>query len=215
MTAITDENGPDVEICWMTAPRAVVQEFLRRHGETDYSFELADSRVVLLLRGCRVSHVNDLLVWCRGKGSVIVCKAVEAPFIQGHATLKGLMPKSSHHGRVVSYWATDRRVVVDAAPIESKAATIQWGARHPESRVRMFSKRDSGGNKRAMVEVDYIEYPRWYWLVWTEQSGVLQPVTNGKWKSIKRDCIEDGVVFRTMFEGAQLGFERRSAGAIA
>lgn len=213
MTAITEENGPEIELCWMVAPVAAIRDFLERHGEDDYSFGHNSYRqTALYLRGVRTADWDDVLVWRRG-GQVIVARDREVPYIEGSAALRGLIPRSKNNGRIVSYWPTDRRVVVDAAPIESKSATIQWMVRHPEHSLHMITRLDKSGYKRPMIQTSRgEEFPRWYWLVWTKDQGVLPPITTAKWKALKTSYVESGVAFRTMFEGAALGFERKNTG---
>lgn len=213
MTAITEDNGPEIELCWMVAPVTAIRDFLERHGEDDYYFGRdSDRRTTLYLRGIRTADSKDVLVWRRG-GQVIVAQDREVPYIEGSAALRGLIPRSKNNGRIVSYWPTDRQVVVDAAPIESKSATIQWMVRHPEHSLHMITRLDKSGYKRPMIQTSRgEEFPRWYWLVWTKDRGVLPPVTTAKWKALKASYVESGVAFRTMFEGAALGFERKNTG---
>lgn len=213
MTAITEDNGPEIELSWMVAPVAAIQDFLERHGETDYSFGFnSDRETTLYIRGDRAAGWDDVLVWRRG-GKVIVAQDREVPYIEGSAALRGLIPRSKNNGRIVSYWPTDRRVVVDAAPIESKSATIQWMVRHPDHSLHMITRLDKSGYKRPMIQTSRgEEFPRWYWLVWTKDQGVLPPITTAKWKALKVSYVESGVAFRTMFEGAALGFERKNTG---
>ena len=213
MTAITEETGPEIELCWMVAPIAAIRDFLERHGETDYYFEHdSDHRTTICIRGIRTAGWEDVLVWRRG-GQVIVAQDREVPYIEGSAALRGLIPRSRNNGRIVSYWPTDRQVIVDAAPIESKSATIQWMIRHPEHSLHMITRLDKSGYKRPMIQTSRgEEFPRWYWLVWTKDQGVLPPITTAKWKALKASYVESGVAFRTMFEGAALGFERKNTG---
>lgn len=213
MTAITEENGPEIELCWMVAPIAAIRDFLDRHGETDYYFKYdSDHRTALCIRGFRTAGWEDVLVWRRG-GQVIVAQDREVPYIEGSAALRGLIPRSKNNGRIVSYWPADRQVIVDAAPIESKSATIQWMVRHPEHSLHMITRLDKSGYKRPMIQTSRgEEFPRWYWLVWTKDQGVLPPITTAKWKALKNSYVESGVAFRTMFEGAALGFERKNTG---
>lgn len=209
MTAITEKNGPEIELCWMVAPVAAIKDFLERHGETDYSF---GHQTALYIRGIRTAGWEDVLVWKRG-GHVIVAQNREVPYIEGSAALRGLIPRSKENGRIVSYWPTDRQVIVDAAPIESKSATIQWMVRHPDHALHMITRLDKSGYKRPMIQTSRgEEFPRWYWLVWTKDQGVLPPVTAAKWKALKASYVENGVAFRTMPEGAVLGSERRNTG---
>lgn len=213
MTAITEETGPEIELCWMVAPIAAIRDFLDRHGEDGYSFgHNSDRQTDLYLRGVRTAGWDDVLVWRRG-GKVIVAQDREVPHIEGSAALRGLIPRSKNNGRIVSYWPTDRQVVVDAAPIESKSATIHWMVRHPDHALHMITRLDKSGYKRPMIQTSRgEEFPRWYWLVWTKDQGVLPPITTAKWKALKASYVESGVAFRTMFEGAALGFERRNTG---
>ncbi len=213
MTAITEENGPEIELCWMVAPVTAIRDFLERHGETDYDFGFnSDRQTTLYIRGIRVADWDDVLVWRRG-GQVIVAQDREVPYIEGSAALRGLIPRSKNNGRIVSCWPTDRQVIVDAAPIESKSATIQWMVRHPDHSLHMITRLDKSGYKRPMIQTTRgEEFPRWYWLVWTKDQGVLPPITTAKWKALKNSYVESGVAFRTMFEGAALGFERKNTG---
>ena len=152
MTATT-EDGPEIELCWMIAPVTAVEDFLKRHGETDYSFSFnSDGETTLCIREDRVADWEDVLVW-RRDGKVIVAQNHEVPYIEGHAVMLGLVPRKEHDGRVVAYWPTDRTVVADAAPIESKTATLQWMGRHPVEGMRRFDRKDKNGTKRPIVRM--------------------------------------------------------------
>ena len=193
----------------MVAPVTAIQDFLERHGETDYSFgHDSDRRTTLYLRGVRTADWDDVLVWRRG-GKVIVAGADQTPYIEGHAALRGYVAKREHDGRIVSYWDSGRRVVADAVPVDCKIAVNQWATRHPEARVRLFMRE----NKRPLVRMpDGEEYPRYYWLVWTEERGVQKPMTTTAWRAFRRSLIRNGISFRQMFGGAELGFERKHTG---
>lgn len=213
MTATTEETGPEIELCWMAAPVSAIEDFLKRHGETDYDFGFtSDGETTLFIRGVRTAGWGDALVWRRG-GKVIVTREHEVPFIEEHAALRGYAARKEHDGRTVSYWATDRRVVVDAVPVDCKIAVNQWAARHPEARVRLFMREDKRGTKRPLVRMpDGEEYPRYYWLVWTEERGVQKPITTTAWRAFRGSLIRNGISFRQMFGGAELGFERKHTG---
>ena len=213
MTVTAEENDPEIELCHMVAPPSAIIKFLERHGEYDYGFEYdSDGTKALYVRGVREADWNDTLVWRRG-GRVIVAKEREVPFIEGQATLMGLVSKAAHGGRVVSYWPTDRTVIADAAPIESKTAALQWMTRHPVEGMRLVDRKDGGGTKRPTVKMPGgKEYPRRHWLIWTKDGGVQDPVDTAKWKAIRGSLIRSGVSFRQMFEGAELGFERKNTG---
>lgn len=213
MTATTEENGSEIELCWMCAPVSAIEDFLERHGERDYDFGFnSDGETTLYIRGVRVAVWGDALVW-RRDGKVIVAREHEVPYIEAHAALRGYVARKEHDGRIVSYWATDRRVVVDAAPIDCKIAVNQWATRHPEARARLFSREDKSGTKRPLVRMpDGEEYPRYYWLVWTEERGVQKPMTTAAWRAFRGSLIRNGISFRQMFGGAELGFERKHTG---
>ena len=213
MTATTEVTGPEIELCWMVAPVTAIRDFLERHGEFDYSFgHDSDRRTTLYLRGIRFADWEDVLVWRRG-GKVIVAGADQAPYIEGHAALRGYVGRKEHGGRDVSYWAAGRRVVVDAVPIDCKIAVNQWATRRPEARARLFMREDKRGTKRPLVRMpDGEEYPRYYWLVWTEERGVQKPMTTAAWRAFRGSLIRNGISFRQMFGGAELGFERKHTG---
>ena len=213
MTATTEETGPEIELCWMVAPVTAIRDFLERHGETDYSFgHDSDRRTTLYLRGIRTADWDDALVWRRG-GKIIVAGADQTPYIEGHAALRGYAAKQKHDGRIVSYWDSGRRVVADAVPVDCKIAVNQWATRHPEARVRLFMREDKSGAKRPLVRMpDGEEYPRYYWLVWTEERGVQKPMTTAAWRAFRGSLIRNGISFRQMFGGAELGFERKHTG---
>lgn len=213
MTATTEDTGPEIELCWMAAPATSVRDFLERHGEFDYSFAHdSDRRTTLYIRGIRTADWDDVLVWRRG-GKVIVAGADQTPCIEGHAALRGYVARKEHGGRIVSYWASDRRVIVDAVPVDCKIAVNQWATRHPEARVRLFMREDKRGTKRPLVRMpDGEEYPRYYWLVWTEERGVQKPMTTTAWRAFRGSLIRNGISFRQMFGGAELGFERKHTG---
>lgn len=213
MTATTEETGPEIELCWMVAPVTAIRDFLERHGEFDYSFgHDSDRRTTLYIRGIRTADWDDALVWRRG-GKVIVAGADQTPYIEGHAALRGYVAKREHDGRIVSYWDSGRRVVADAVPVDCKIAVNQWATRHPEARVRLFMREDKSGAKRPLVRMpDGEEYPRYYWLVWTEERGVVKPMTTAAWRAFRGFLIRNGISFRQMFGGAELGFERKHTG---
>lgn len=213
MTGTTEETGPEIELCWMVAPPSAIIKFLERHGEYDYGFEYdSDGEKALCIRGNREADWNDTLVWRRG-GRVIVAREHEVPFIEGQATLLGLVARAAHGGRVISYWPTDRTVIVDAAPILAKTASLQWLGRHPVEGMRLVDRKDGGGTKRPVVKMpDGKEYTRRFWLVWTKDGGVQDPVDTARWRAIRGAFIKNGVSFRQMFEGAELGFERKNTG---
>lgn len=213
MTATTEETGPEIELCWMVAPVTAIRDFLERRGEFDYSFgHDSDRRTTLYLRGIRTADWDDALVWRRG-GKVIVAGADQTPYIEGHAALRGYVAKRKHDGRIVSYWDSGRRVVADAVPVDCKIAVNQWAMRHPEPRVRLFMREDKSGAKRPLVRMpDGEEYPRYYWLVWTEERGVQKPMTTTAWRAFRGSLIRNGISFRQMFGGAELGFERKHTG---
>ena len=213
MTGTTEETGPEIELCWMVAPVTAIQDFLERHGEFDYSFgHDSDRKTTLYLRGIRTAAWNDALVWRRG-GKIIVAGADQTPYIEGHAALRGYVARKEHGGRIVSYWASDRRVIADAVPVDCKIAVNQWATRHPEARVRLFMREDKRGTKRPLVRMpDGEEYPRYYWLVWTEERGVQKPMTTTAWRAFRGSLIRNGISFRQMFGGAELGFERKHTG---
>lgn len=213
MTATTEDTGPEIELCWMAAPVTSVRDFLERHGEFDYSFgHDSDRRTTLYIRGIRTADWDDVLVWRRG-GKIIVAGADQTPYIEGHAALRGYVARKEHGGRIVSYWASDRRVIADAVPVDCKIAVNQWATRHPEARVRLFSREDKSGAKRPLVRMpDGEEYPRYYWLVWTEERGVVKPMTTTAWRAFRGSLIRNGISFRQMFGGAELGFERKHTG---
>nr|DAP96750.1 MAG TPA: hypothetical protein [Caudoviricetes sp.] len=197
----------------MVAPVTSVRDFLERHGEFDYSFgHDSDCRTTLYIRGIRTADWDDVLVWRRG-GKVIVAGADQTPYIEGHAALRGYVAKREHDGRIVSYWDSGRRVVADAVPVDCKIAVNQWATRHPEARVRLFMREDKRGTKRPLVRMpDGEEYPRYYWLVWTEERGVQKPMTTTAWRAFRGSLIRNGISFRQMFGGAELGFERKHTG---
>lgn len=213
MTATTEETGPEIELCWMVAPVTAIRDFLERHGEFDYSFgHDSDRRTTLYIRGIRTADWDDALVWRRG-GKIIVAGADQTPYIEGHAALRGYVAKREHDGRIVSYWDSGRRVVADAVPVDCKIAVNQWATRHPEARVRLFMREDKSGAKRPLVRMpDGEEYPRYYWLVWTEERGVVKPMTTAAWRAFRGSLIRNGISFRQMFGGAELGFERKHTG---
>ena len=213
MTGTTEENGPEIELCWMVAPVSAIEDFLERHGETDYGFGFtSDGETTLYIRGVRTAVWRDALVWRRG-GKIIVAREHEVPFIEGHAVVLGLEARGAHGGRVVSYWAAGRTVVVDAAPIESKTAIVQWMARHPVEGMRLSGSEVVSGTKKSAVKMpDGKVYNRRYWLVWARGGGVQGPVVTARWRAIRGAFIKNGVSFRQMFEGAELGFERRNTG---
>lgn len=215
MTAISEENGPEMELCYVGAPHEAVIDFLERHGEDPNVFRFgfdSDKNQWLYIRDELYADMLDVLVWRRG-GRVLVSSIDHVPYIEVNAVFQGLIARTRHQGRLVSYWATDRRVVVDAVPIESKTATVQWMIRHPGNAMNLTTRVDGKGYNRPVIQtVRGLEFPRWYWLVWTLESGIHKPMTGAEWRGLKQSYSERGIKFRTVLENAVFGYERRIGG---